>query len=269
MKRVFLFKEKKEIKDDYNDEGINRDYTPTFIPVLDHDIVSTPILKELFVRGPSAEKISGLILTSQRSVEAISKASLNTEQSIAQEWKKLPVFIVGPQTAKELCKTVLFGHKSVPEHWMVAPNAATLVGPMLEKAKLLGPSSLLFLAGDKRRDLIPEKLKEHGIQFREIQSYATCGHADLSKHINGIKSHTSDWFVFFSPSGLKFILSDKNVKVNFIKMIQDAKVAAIGPTTEDYLKELGVDANVTAESPDALHLFHDIKEYDQSIHRNK
>ncbi|KAI8886877.1 tetrapyrrole biosynthesis, uroporphyrinogen III synthase [Backusella circina FSU 941] len=265
MKRVFLFKEKKEKKDDYNDECTSREYTPIFIPVLDHDIVSTVILKELFARGPSAEKISGLILTSQRSVEAISKASSNIEESIVQEWKRLPTFIVGPQTAKALCNTLLFEHKNIPEHWMVAPNAATLVGPMLEKVKLPGPSSLLFLAGDKRRDLIPETLNEHAIRYREIQSYATCGHADLSKQINDVESHTSDWFVFFSPSGIKFILSDKNVRTNFIKMIRSAKVAAIGPTTEDYLKELEVNVNVTAEKPDAMHLFQAIERYDQSI----
>ncbi|KAI8367038.1 uroporphyrinogen-III synthase, partial [Blakeslea trispora] len=111
----------------------------------------------------------------------------------------------------------------------------------------------LFLAGDKRRDLIPEALHEAHIPFHELQTYATCPHPALADRLNSL-SNEGGWLVFFSPSGIKFILEACPHMKN--RLFGGAfKIAAIGPTTADFIiHELGFKVDVVADKPDAEHL---------------
>lgn len=272
-KRVILFK-KRDTVDEYNELFLKNGYIPQFIPVLDHQSENVETIKNIILEGPQKNKFTGLILTSQRSVQAMSEAiDLMSEQGITDqmlsEWNSLPAYIVGPQTAKALHELPLFnGHIDDKEHWTVAPRAAELIDLIINHQQKLERPKLLFLAGDKRRDLIPHGLESANLEFQEIQSYATCPHSDLSKNIENLPE--SDWLAYFSPSGLQFILSsvDSTTKEKFLATSVNStvtKTAAIGPTTADYIvQELGFAPHVMADKPDAQHLLNAILQYDSS-----
>lgn len=272
-KRVILFK-KQDSQDKYNQLLIEHDYITEFIPVLDHTIENTDNLKAILSNGPHVENIQAMILTSQRTVEALSRAYHligNLPPEILQEWNALPMYIVGPQTAEALAQLPLFktshdpakaDHKSSSylshSNWTVAPRATELI-----KALVTTTYQFLFLAGDKRRDVIPEALSKAHLSFREVQTYATCVHPQLVERMK--KPLIADWAVYFSPSGLKFILSsvDESTKQNLLVAKQHPKIAAIGPTTADYIRDdLGLNIDVMAEEPDAEHILKAIMEYD-------
>lgn len=272
-KRVILFK-KRDTVDEYNELFLKNDYIPQFVPVLDHQSENVETIKNIILEGPQKNTYTGLILTSQRSVQAMSEAiDLMKEQEftdeILSEWNNLPAYIVGPQTAKALHELPLFnGQIDDKQHWTVAPRAAELIDLIINHQQKLQRPKLLFLAGDKRRDLIPHGLESANLEYHEIQSYATCPHRDLSKNIENLPE--SDWLVYFSPSGLQFILSsvDSATKEKFLAASVNStviKTAAIGPTTADYIvEELGFKPHVMADKPDAQHLVHAILQFDSS-----
>jgi uroporphyrinogen-III synthase len=258
-KRVILFK-KQDINDEYNELFLKNDYIAEFIPVLDHKSNNVEIIKNILLQGPEYYNYTGLILTSQRSVQAMKEALDvigHLPQHISSEWNELCMYIVGPQTAKCLLELSLFNNdKKHP--WIIAPRASELTPLIINDQH---NKKLLFLAGDKRRDFIPTELTNANIKFDEVQSYITCPHNDLSKNIQNLPF--SDWIIYFSPSGLKFILSsiDTSTKQKFLAT--SVNIAAIGPTTADYiLEQYNHPPNVMADHPDAHHLIQAILQFD-------
>ena len=272
-KRVILFK-KQDAEDEYNGTLLKYGYTPQFIPVLDHKSANIDAIKNIFRDGPTRGLYTGLILTSQRSVQAISEAleALKNDgvlltEKIKKDWTELPMYIVGPQTAKALKELELFDG-SPSDHWVVAPRAAELVGSLIEsQCQGYQLSNLLFLAGDKRRDSIPQELETANLKYNEIQCYVTCAHADLKSEM--INLEVSDWMVYFSPSGLNFILSSVDCakpKLLAASVNRATRIAAIGPTTAEYINEaLNMAPDVTADKPSAQSLVNAIVHYD-SLH---
>ncbi|KAI8994803.1 tetrapyrrole biosynthesis, uroporphyrinogen III synthase [Pilobolus umbonatus] len=265
-KRVYIFKEMKSPGvDEYDKIFRSHAYQPLFIPVLDHTTTHIDQLKDILSNGPTRERIRGLILTSQRSVEAINKAYCllgQLDNTVLEQWSTLPVYIVGQQTANALSQLPLFS--STHHKWLVAPRAAELIPPMIEKMKVMGKEDrMLFLAGDKRRDLIPQALSKADIPFLELQTYATCCHPNLQDSLSKIRFNPSDWCLYFSPSGVKFILSVNPWLQEYLFTSDHApKIAAIGPTTADYIHEIGGDVHVIADEPDAYHIMGGIVHYD-------
>lgn len=75
--------------------------------------------------------------------------------------------------------------------------------------------TFLFYSGNKRRDEMPEILKENNINFKEITVYKTeLKHKKFDSHFDGI--------MFFSPTGVQSFV--KNNKL-------DSKAFCIGETT--------------------------------------
>ncbi|KAI8079041.1 tetrapyrrole biosynthesis, uroporphyrinogen III synthase [Gilbertella persicaria] len=250
-KRVILFKK----SDDAYRNLFEKQYKPDFIPVLDHALDNVEALAIILSQGP--QDCKGLILTSQRSVEAINQAYniCRMTDKTHEEWNTLPIYIVGPKTADVLAQSPLFQSHD-HRHWVIAPRASELI------KDLLNSSHYLFLAGDKRRDLIPEALHEAHIPFHEVQTYATCPHPELKNRMKHLDYHEGEWLVFFSPSGIKFIkdASPDSMSTLFGGLF---RIAAIGPTTADFItKDLNFQVDVVADKPDAEHLFDAMVQFD-------
>ncbi|KAI8638057.1 tetrapyrrole biosynthesis, uroporphyrinogen III synthase [Parasitella parasitica] len=251
-KRVVLFK-KQDTDDKYQQLLLENGFETDFMPVLDHKLVNIDIIKSIIQNGPSREQLCAMVLTSQRSVEAIDEACrelTSLDQHVRKEWNSIPIYVVGPQTAEALVQLPLFRDFSSHDHWIVAPRASELI-------KSFSPqhldSTVLFLAGDKRREVIPEALSAAHIALREIQSYVTCAHPDLENRIRQDDNLLqADWAVYFSPSGLKFLVNQLG---NRAHLLANTKIASIGPTTSDYItNQLKLNVNAEAEKPDAEHL---------------
>jgi uroporphyrinogen-III synthase len=118
---------------------------------------------------------------------------------------------------------------------------------------------LLFLVGDKRRDIIPKRFAEEKIPLTELTVYETTVASTFDDELDQVMNDTTDgeidWIVFFSPSGAEVAL-DKMKRLR-----RKIKVATIGPTTEEYLvKEWDVVPDMVAKKPEPVSMVQGILE---------
>ncbi|KAI9245894.1 tetrapyrrole biosynthesis, uroporphyrinogen III synthase [Phascolomyces articulosus] len=281
-KNVLLFKGKETNTplDEYEYELEHYNYKTDFIPVLDSKPESISFIQELLVQPPGH---GGIIFTSQRSVDSWNQAITTLQQKQRQEqqresiihpqWHLLNVFIVGTKTAEKLSNLSFF-HNEPIVHDRAVQLAPEMIPVMLNKKKQ-DPhfqNSILFLAGDKRLNELPTRLKEADIPFQEVRTYSTCAHPELtdrlvSKHQQRQHQHQQkdngdneeDWAVFFSPSGVNYVL-ERNIQ--WIKSIP--KLAAIGATTADHMKQCGLTVTLISPKPRAKDLAAAIAVHDGS-----
>lgn len=251
--QVCFFKAHSE---DYQTRTELHGYGARFIPVLDQTYTSEP-LTHLLAQGPAS--LSGIIITSQRSVTTLAQSCqlLNSQQ--CQAWQGIPLYIVGETTTKKLQSTLdqrLFFLLNQPPPVIVTTDHASALADQLLQQKQQQQRHLLFLAGDKRRDDLPNRLRNGGYQLTEIQTYETCRHPDLPRRLQDHSPQQQDWSVFFSPSGVDYFLS--------LRPDPSTKIAAIGNTTASHLQKLGYKVHAVARKPDALHLLESVVEYDQN-----
>jgi uroporphyrinogen-III synthase len=281
---ILLLKTKSAPTDTYEElfETLdNHRYAPVFVPVLEHRF-NQDALNEVRTHTTShgfALKADGglstygaLIFTSQRAVEAFAR--------IVEEVRRdggaiddllpgtLPLYVVGSATARglrslNLCCPILGEHTG---------NGEALAAFMLEHYNGIFPGPdkppLLFLVGDKRRDIIPKTLQaaELGAERRckvdELVIYETGEMQSFKDDFSVIWRQNRDagcelqWIVVFSPSGCQAMLASlglldaKTGRVDASADGRNIKIATIGPTTRDYLQdEFGYLPDVCAEKP--------------------
>ena len=150
-------------------------------PVLRFEHVGRDVLAETMGR---LDAFAGLILTSPRAADALHGLDLSG-------WQEKPTFVVGPATA-EAARAL--GLRTEGEEAGQADELAARIAARRFEAPLL------FLCGDRRRDVLPDWLRAAGIAVEERVVYRT--HPDAS----ALRRHTCrppDWIVFFSPSGVE------------------------------------------------------------------
>lgn len=139
--------------------------------------------------------------------------------------------------------------------------------------------ALVFFTGKTRRDIIPKRLIQAGVRLQERVVYQTFALDDIDVRVKQhlVKTLSSEnlanslnepsgspipprpsppppspykhYLVFFSPAE-----ADGVVETLLGMKDRNCYLAAIGPTTEDYLIKNGLTPDVVAEKPDALHL---------------
>ncbi|CAO3576507.1 unnamed protein product [Absidia cylindrospora] len=231
--RLWFFKAHTE---EYQAKTEQAGYEPHFIPALDQNYTSDALIP-LLQQGPSALEITGMAGD--------------------------PIYIVGEMTTSKLEQTLdqhlfFLPHQARPS--ITTTDYASQLADYLVQQQQDTPQHLLFLAGDKRREQLPTQLREAGYQLTEIQTYETCRHPDLAHHL--IHQHSSslsgdDWSVFFSPSGVDYVLSLQ-------QQLPSTKIAAIGHTTATHLQSLGYQVHAIAAKPNIAHLLDAIVDYDQN-----
>lgn len=196
------------------------------IPVLDFERVNLDRLRDILGRP---EEYSGLVLTSPRAVDALREA-FDRDSAAHERWRSKPVFVVGPRTADGVR---MLGLDPVGE---TSGSAEALARRILsEPAK----HRLLFLSGNRRRELLPSTLRDAGMSFAELCVYET----HLRREINWPADRTVDWVVFFSPSGIEAVeRADPN-------LLEAVNVAAIGETTASALHDRGIEVDAVAPEP--------------------
>lgn len=273
----------------------NGRFTPVFVPVLEHQFKQSALAEVsqcITSRGCVARSKGGLasygalIFTSQRAVEAFAEivdqirkdGALAIEDLLPEE---LPLYAVGPATARGLralgLQCPILGEES--------GNGEALAAFMLDHYNTLYPDAskpaMLFLVGEKRRDIIPKTLQAEELGPRrttvdEVVIYET-------GEMHSFKSNFSDiwqanaaggagvqWIVVFSPTGCKAmlqslgLLDDSTSRFKATSTKRWLFVATIGPTTRDYLvSEFGFVPDVCAEKPspegvmDGIRAFHE------------
>ncbi|CBY01836.1 hypothetical protein IAQ61_006431 [Plenodomus lingam] len=260
----------------------NGRYAPVFVPVLEHrfrrdalDLVQHHITSRGFV--PASQQglatYGAVIFTSQRAVEAFAQIveSIRAEGSLAIEHllpPSLPLYVVGPATARGLKSLKL----PCPILGEETGNGEALAAFVLDHYNSMYAGTpkppILFLVGDKRRDIIPKTLQSEELEANmrsridelviyetgEMQSFK----ADFSSiwRNNVERGAQRQWIVVFSPTGCQAMLESLDLLEpgsRRAKPMNDERkvfIATIGPTTRDYLiEEFGFSPDVCAERP--------------------
>ncbi|KAK9384384.1 tetrapyrrole biosynthesis, uroporphyrinogen III synthase [Lipomyces mesembrius] len=237
--------------DKYAITAKSRYYDSCFLPILSHTFVDQPGLRTYLTdlaANADETPLDALIITSQRAVEAVASVLLELSVSTRSYIRSLPLYTVGPATAA-LVQSYGFSK--------IVGGAEAGNGRILA-SQIVGakPRRCVFFTGETRRDIIPVTLRENGIECIERVVYN-------SKSIEGVEDQFMElmsdakhvwWTVFFSPAGAESIarLIAKNTGAT--------KVAAIGPTTEEFLLKYGITPNTVSRNPDPQSLLQGIDE---------
>lgn len=224
---VFLLRSTSGEPDPYVEAFASADYRARCIPVLAFSFPNQEVLRE---RLSHPGRYGGLVLTSPRAVAALEDA-LRWLPNQSAAWKAKPAYVVGPRTDEEV-EALGFEPEGAE-----AGNAEALAdfidGAYADEAPLL------FLCGNRRRDVLPQRLAEEGVPFEEQVVYETRVRTDLD--FSG--DPFPDWIVFFSPSGIEAAQKAKGLDWKKVH------VGAIGPTTAAALREAGFTPEAVAEAP--------------------
>ncbi|KAE8355368.1 tetrapyrrole biosynthesis, uroporphyrinogen III synthase [Aspergillus coremiiformis] len=260
---ILLLKTKSSPADSYEEYFSAHNYTPTFIPVLEHHFHTQNLstVKQLFQSGSltpgPGRKYGGLIFTSQRAVEGF--ATILRDIDV--------LYTVGPATSRSL---VSIRDEHLPHATVLGEETGSgenLAHFILSHYNGLyetegGKPPLLFLVGEQRRDVIPKTLMagslapgrrigveelvvyETGVMEGFEESFAAAVRAGEGFLAGGLERAV--WVVVFSPTGCDAML-------RVLKGLADGErrvfIATIGPTTRDHLRKYGFEADVCAEKP--------------------
>ena len=215
-----------EEPDPYVDALADAGFRAVCRSVLDFHFPADEILHDR-LRDPA--EYGGLIATSPRAARALRRV-FDGSGTLHAEWEGTPAYIVGPKTAER------FRELSFEVQGEDTGSAEELVSLLTEAA----PSSpLLFLAGNRRRDTLPDGLRAAGISFEEEVVYETQPRTDLTLP----PSDGETWLVFFSPSGLEALRASE------VEGLSEYRIATIGPTTAAEIQEVGLEVAAVADVP--------------------
>lgn len=224
------------------------------ISVLEHTLDNEARLAGVIAQAE--DSYSGVIVTSQRAVEAWASATRSSPR-----WTR-PFFVVGSATERALVHVGLS-----PAQIFGAEEAGTgerLASFIRDWFRADPPARpLLYLVGDKRRDTISSILDNAEIALEELQVYSARPRADFvaefERAIDEAASSRTVWIAFFSPSGAALAIPVLRRR----GLLDRVCIAAIGPTTHDALvKEHHVCVHATAARPDAAELLASIQACD-------
>lgn len=272
----------------------NHRYQPVFVPVLEHRFTQDALDKvQRYVtsRGlvPLARQglatYGAMIFTSQRAVEAFAQIveNLRAEGIHAVDEllpESLPLYVVGPATARGLralnLRCPVLGEES--------GNGEALAAFILEHYNSMYTDAtkppILFLVGDKRRDIIPKTLQSEKLdsqkrtQVDELVIYETGQMLSFKTNFTEIwrrnieRGQKYQWIVVFSPTGCQAMLESLgflNANTGKAKPLVSQRnifVATIGPTTRDYLiHEFSFTPDVCAKKPSPDGIAEGIREF--------
>jgi uroporphyrinogen-III synthase len=281
---VLLLKTKSIPTDTYEELFTTLDdhrYAPIFVPVLEHRF-KQDTLKEVqeHVTGrgflPKSKQglaaYGALIFTSQRAVEAFTQIVEDIRRNGKDDVDDLlpedvPLYVVGPATARGL-RAMNLRCPILGEH---TGNGEALAVYMLEHYNNLHPGpgkpSILFLVGDKRRDIIPKTLQaaelgdDRRCKVDELVIYETGEMHSFKENFTTLWRKNANarcarqWVIVFSPTGCQAMLESLDLldrETGRAKPSRPNEIlfATIGPTTRDYLNdEFGFTPDVCAEKP--------------------
>jgi uroporphyrinogen-III synthase len=281
---ILLLKTKSVPTDTYEELFLtcdNQGYAPVFVPVLEHRFkpgALNTVRQHILNRGlvPTLQNglatYGALIFTSQRAVEAFNEVveDIRKEHTSVDDLlpESLPLYVVGPATARGLralnLRCPILGEET--------GNGEALAGFILEHYNSLYPGipnpPILFMVGDKRRDIIPRTLQseqlpsDRSARVDELVIYETGEMRSFKSNFtdiwqaNAVSGRKRQWIVVFSPTGCQAMLESLGLldvetgKAKKIASGRDTLILTIGPTTRDYLmNEFDFVPDVVAERP--------------------
>lgn len=223
-------------------------YDVTCIPVLDFNFTNLDLLTEALSHP---DDYSCLLLTSQRAVEAISKATdADAGDHLRSSWSQKMTFVVGSATG-QLAESI--GLKVKGSESGHSEKLATILIEDLFSDSHLSSKPILFPCGNLKLETLPSSLQAAGLTIRCLTVYETTADDNLRLNLEAFRTNSGcvEFIVFFSPSGVKYAF---HLLQQLRFLISDVKLVAIGPTTGKAIVANGGTIWGTSAQPNAEHL---------------
>ncbi|XP_015112155.1 uroporphyrinogen-III synthase [Diachasma alloeum] len=225
-------------------------YSCQVLSTLSFSFVNAQKLRD---RLETPESYSGLIFTSQRSVEAIKHCL--ADNPLSPPWRELPAYCVGPAT-ENLAKNALD----------LANCVGSRSGNAQELAKFIisrhtnRDQPLLYPCSGIARETVQQMLEEAQISVEKITAYETLPSETLEDDLLDIVKE-SQIVVFFSPSNVKNVIAiaEKN------NLTGGMRPVAIGPVTAEAIEDRGLRIYATAAKPDPQALLKSVQDAEIGI----
>ena len=177
-----------------------------------------------------------IVLTSANAVNVLDGYMHVGDTYYAVDWK---IFCLSGKTKEAVLSAKLLEKNIIGE----APNATALAKEIIQH----GVQEIVFFCGNKRRDDLPNVLKEAGVMVHEVVVYETMETPQVS-------TSDVDGILFFSPSAVQSFFS-----VNQLK--KDTVCFAIGQTTADSIADFTDNRIIVSESPSQEMLLASVRFY--------
>nr|VZI03090.1 unnamed protein product [Spirometra erinaceieuropaei] len=194
------------------------------------------IADELASLGNWRSKFGCIIFTSQRAVEAFKQRGFEGSPSDL-------CFVVGPATGG-LASEIGFEPKG--SHCGTASSLAEFI---IEQYGTGYSKPALFLTGAKHSSLLPQRLRDNGIEVEEKIVYVAVPNPNLPSALASAISerHGQLCIVFFSPSAVT--LAEPGLRSPALPDDLVLKLVAIGPTTAQAITQAGLSVSGVCSSP--------------------
>jgi uroporphyrinogen-III synthase len=181
------------------------------------------------------EKLS-IVFTSGNAAKAVA----GSLRGMHPDWK---IYSIGGTTKDILCEH--FGKNAITG---VASNASQLADVILSNKEI---KEVIFFCGDQRRNELPDKLSQQGINVREIIVYRT-----TSTPQTILKAY--DGILFFSPSAVHSFFLNNTIPIKTV-------LFAIGQTTVDAIQTYTNNTVVSVELPGKEKMIEEVITYFDTI----
>ena len=241
------------------------EYESQIAKVCNLEVVSIPVLDftyknidQLSASLVDIDNFGGLVFTSPRAVEALSKAlnscSLHENKELLSSVEKTKVFVVGKATERALNKVqseLGIDLQCDGSNEGSAENLANYMKDLKDVCDETRP--FLFACGNIARETLPKILATHNIHVKSTCVYETVPDSNFKENLATLVSKRGcpAVIVFFSPSGVDFSLK---IIQNFISAFDSVKTIAIGHTTARAFHDKGYKVHGISEKPTAAHL---------------
>lgn len=244
MRHILFLKNSTTPSDPYEEFFTKKGYKTAFVPLLEHTSVDSEGTVD-FLANDDFLEAALFIVTSHRAVEMLRGCLELLKPEMRRKVLEKRGYTVGPATDKVLKEMGFSDVRGGSD----AGNGHKLAEIVLQDEKK--GAKVVFFTGEVRKDIIPKKLLSHGIDLRERVIYKTVVRSDVVAKFEEQRLDSDSCIVFFSPQGTEHM-------VGYVAQ-HAVRVAAIGPTTEEYLVGKGI-RPVVAEKPDAEALWRAIEE---------
>ncbi|CAG5055688.1 unnamed protein product [Parnassius apollo] len=246
MKKVLLFKSASE---DYEKTFSKCNYQTIFVEPLEFVYINLQKLSEKLQNG----NYHGLILTSPRAIEAVSRCWAPSKFIL---WNTKRIYTVGESSNRKV--KLLLGLEALGTSTGNAENLAKLITKENPES-----SKFLFPCGNFSSELLPSMLHSSGIVVDSLTVYETKENENLRTNLMAVNdSEEPCCMVFFSPSGCEYIHRQLQT---FNNKLSNLPHFAIGNSTAHKIENLGVEIAGVAVKPKAESVIESIEQYFRTL----
>ncbi|OWF51001.1 Uroporphyrinogen-III synthase [Mizuhopecten yessoensis] len=185
-------------EDPYQKLLTNAGFNTVLCPVLTFDFLNLDLYEDQLSKP---DEYSAIVFTSQQAVKATEMVLDSLSGEGMQPLDRWTCFVVGQATATEARRLGFLpqGKDS---------GSAEVLSEIILKDVRPKSKPILYPCGNLKRDTLPKKMKENGVDLHEVTVYRTIPRDDIEKCIHDIvrTEGTPSYMVFFSPSGVEATL---------------------------------------------------------------